>query len=43
MVNANSYMFTVSGWSERTKLYPNISKVSPSGKLPELRDVSERQ
>ena len=37
-------MFTVkSGWSEHTKLYPDISNVSSSGELLELRYVSERQ
>ena len=31
------------GWSERTKLYPDIFNVSWSGELLELRYVYERQ
>ena len=31
------------GWSECTKLYSDISNVSSSGELLELRYVSERQ
>ena len=31
------------GWSECTKLYPDIPNVSSSGELLELRYVSERQ
>ena len=30
-------------WPERTKLYPDISNVSPSGELLEFRYVSERK
>ena len=31
------------GWSERTKLYPDISNVSSTGEILELIYVSERQ
>ena len=31
------------GWSECTKLYPDISDVSSSGELLELRYLFERQ
>ena len=31
------------GWSERTKLYPDISNVSSPGEILELIYVSERQ
>ena len=31
------------GWSEGTKLYPDISNVSSACELLELRHVSERQ
>ena len=31
------------GWSERTKLYPEISKLSSSGNVLESRQVSDQQ